>query len=86
MTVLIDTNIILDYVLKREPFAQSALQCLDRLMEAKAKVWLTASTITDIYYVGPDRIALRRGFDAGLMDWDGNWIAKRRIFTGFGDD
>jgi predicted nucleic acid-binding protein len=51
MTVLIDTNVILDYVLKREPFAADALACLDRLIISKAKVWLTASTITDIYYV-----------------------------------
>ena len=51
MTVLIDTNIILDYVLKREPFAQDALACLERLIINKDKVWLTASTITDIYYV-----------------------------------
>ncbi len=51
MTVLIDTNVILDYVLKREPFAADALACIDRLIIGKAKVWLTASTITDIYYV-----------------------------------
>ena len=51
MTVLIDTNVILDYVLKREPFAQDALDCLERLIISKAKIWLTASTITDIYYV-----------------------------------
>jgi predicted nucleic acid-binding protein len=51
MTVLIDTNVILDYVLKREPFAADALACLDRLIIGKAKIWLTASTITDIYYV-----------------------------------
>jgi len=51
MTVLIDTNVILDYVLKREPFAEDALACLDWLIIGKAKIWLTASTITDIYYV-----------------------------------
>ena len=51
MIVLIDTNIILDYILKREPFAQDAMDCLERLIANKAKVWLTASTITDIYYI-----------------------------------
>jgi len=35
----------------REPFAQDAMTCLERLIMDKAKVWLTASTITDIYYV-----------------------------------
>ena len=59
MTVLIDTNVILDYVLKREPFAEDALACLDHLIIKKEKSWLTASTITDIYYV--TRRALRDG-------------------------
>jgi predicted nucleic acid-binding protein len=48
---MIDTNIMLDYVLNREPFANSALACLERLFAEKAKVYLTASTITDIYYL-----------------------------------
>jgi len=51
MIVLIDTNVILDYVLGREPFAEDARACLEWLITEKAKVWLTASTITDIYYV-----------------------------------
>jgi len=51
MTVLIDTNVILDYVLRREPFAQEARECLENLIHDDAKIWITASTITDIYYV-----------------------------------
>ena len=51
MTVLVDTNVILDYIHNREPFAQAASDCLEYLFANKAKVWLTASTITDIYYV-----------------------------------
>lgn len=51
MMVLIDTNVILDYVLRREPFADTALRVLDTLLAGKEKVWLTASTVTDIYYV-----------------------------------
>ena len=47
---------------------------------------IIVDNITTVYDVGPNRIALRRGFDVGLMDWNGNWIVKRRIFTGFGDD
>ncbi|MCL2048298.1 MAG: PIN domain-containing protein [Defluviitaleaceae bacterium] len=53
MTLLIDTNVILDYVLKREPLAQFAYECLERFIYNKDKysLWLTASTITDIYYI-----------------------------------
>ncbi len=57
MTVLIDTNVILDYVLKREPFAPYAFDCIDRLIIGRDKIWLTASTITDIFYI--TRKALR---------------------------
>ena len=68
MTVLIDTNVILDYVLKREPFAQSASDCLEYLLinKGKCKSWLTASTITDIYYVA--RRALNNNTSAKYED------------------
>ena len=39
-----------------------------------------------IYDVGPDRIALRRGFSIGLMDFSGNWITRRSIFGTLIDD
>jgi predicted nucleic-acid-binding protein len=51
MTVLIDTNVVLDYILEREQFVESACECLERLTVKKAKMFLTASTITDIYYL-----------------------------------
>jgi predicted nucleic acid-binding protein len=51
MTVLIDTNVVLDYILKREPNAEDARACLEHLLSRKDKAWLTASTITDIYYL-----------------------------------
>ena len=51
MILLIDTNVIIDYVLNREPFAKDTLECFEKLYKNKAKIWLTASTITDIYYI-----------------------------------
>ena len=42
--------------------------------------------LNDIYDAGPDRIAVRKGFDVGLMDWHGNWIVKRSIFSELQDD
>ena len=50
MIVLIGTNVILDYVLKREPGAADAKVCLDILVNRKAKIWLPVSALTDIYY------------------------------------
>ena len=42
--------------------------------------------VTSVSEVGPDRIVLQRGFDAGLMDWNGNWVVKRRIFSNLLED
>jgi len=50
MTVLIGTNVILDYVLKREPNAKAAKACLDILVGRKAKIWVPVTALTDIYY------------------------------------
>lgn len=51
MTALIDTNVIIDYILGREPFAPAARECVERLLAGNSKARLTASTITDIYYL-----------------------------------
>lgn len=51
MNVLIDTNVILDYILKREPFYLISADCLEKLAADNTKIWLTASTVTDIYYL-----------------------------------
>ena len=50
MTVLIGTNVILDYVLKREPHAAGAKACIDILLTRKAKMWLPVGALIDIYY------------------------------------
>lgn len=42
--------------------------------------------VTSIGTVGPDRIAVVRGFSAGLIDWKGNWIVKKSIFNKLNDD
>lgn len=42
--------------------------------------------LTDIGGVGPNRMAVQRGFSVGLMDWEGNWIVKESIFREVNDD
>jgi hypothetical protein len=44
------------------------------------------SGLNSVFEVGPDRISVRKGFDVGLMDWQGNWIVKRSIFSELQDD
>jgi len=50
MIVLIGTNVILDYVLKREPHAATSKICIDNLVSKKVKMWLPVNALTDIYY------------------------------------
>ena len=51
MNVLIDTNIILDDLLNREPRRKQACQIMDLVNDKKIFGYITANTLTDIYYV-----------------------------------
>jgi predicted nucleic acid-binding protein len=51
MKLLIDTNVILDALMEREPWAESAQALLLAIAEEKAEGFITASTVTDIYYI-----------------------------------
>ena len=50
MKLMIDTNIILDAMMEREPWAKAAQNIMLAIAEDKAEGYITASTITDIYY------------------------------------
>lgn len=49
--VLFDTNIILDIALEREPFFEEALNLFEQIDEGNISPFITATTITDIYYI-----------------------------------
>jgi len=49
--VLFDTNIILDIALKRESFFEDAFKLFSLIDQKKIIGSITASTITDIYYI-----------------------------------
>ena len=51
MKILIDTNIIIDYLADRTPFADDAERVLELCGSGDIEGFLTASTVTDIYYV-----------------------------------
>ena len=50
MKILVDSNIALDAVLKRQPFCGSA-SIIIGLSEGSVGLFLSASAITDIYYI-----------------------------------
>lgn len=51
MRVLIDTNIVLDFLLQREPFFQDAELLFQGIDSGQVVGYATATTLTDIFYI-----------------------------------
>lgn len=49
--VILDTNIILDIALERREFSEDATKVLVLINQRRIKSFVTATTITDIYYI-----------------------------------
>ena len=49
MKLLIDTNVVLDVLLKREPFYVAAADVLKLTQRDNVREYITASAVTDIY-------------------------------------
>ena len=71
MQALFDTNVVLDALLKRPPWEADAAACWEACDEGKIMGCLTASTLTDIFYISRKikginvaRDAIRIWFDA----------------------
>lgn len=51
MKILIDTNVVLDVLLMREPFYKNAVRVLGMTKRDDIKEYVSASAVTDIYYI-----------------------------------
>ncbi len=51
MKLLIDTNVVLDVLLRREPFFKAAGGALNLSQRDDVREYVSASAITDIYYI-----------------------------------
>lgn len=51
MRVLIDTNIILDFLLQRSPFCEDAELLFQLIDSGQVIGYVTATTLTDIFYI-----------------------------------
>lgn len=49
--ILIDTNIVLDFALQRQEFGENAKKMILFIAKNRIKSYVTASSITDIYYI-----------------------------------
>ncbi len=57
MKILIDTNIVLDVLLNREPFSKYSAEIFKLAEQGKVEAFLTANSVTDIVYI------LRKTYD-----------------------
>ncbi|WP_414526369.1 type II toxin-antitoxin system VapC family toxin [Nodularia chucula] len=51
MRVFIDTNVVLDFLLEREPFVEDAVKLFAKIDAGEITGFIAATTITNIYYI-----------------------------------
>ena len=68
MKVLIDTNVILDALMKRTPWVRAAEAVLMAVAEEKVTGYITASTFTDLYYLLQKRLQNKELTRQTLLD------------------
>lgn len=51
MRILIDTNVVLDFLQEREPFVDDAARVFERIDAGEVQGFIAAITITNIYYI-----------------------------------
>lgn len=56
MDIMIDTNVIIDYLLDRRPFSDEAEEILACCMRREIRGYVLASCVTDIFYIAGKRV------------------------------
>lgn len=51
MRVLVDTNVVLDFLQEREPFVEDAARLIERIDAGEIEGFIAATTITNLYYI-----------------------------------
>ena len=51
MRILIDTNVVLDFLQEREPFVENAAKLFEQIDVGEIEGFIAATTITNIYYI-----------------------------------
>ena len=69
MKVLVDTNIILDFLLEREPFFTDADTLIQTIRADQIQGYLTATTLTDIFYIArkPKGVQIAKQYISDLL-------------------
>lgn len=69
MRVLVDTNIILDFLLEREPFFTDADTLIQTIKAERIQGYLIATTLTDIFYIArkPKGVQMAKQYISDLL-------------------
>lgn len=62
--VLIDTNVALDFLLRREPWLTEAQALLDAHARGEVIGYVPASAVTDIFYISRRLVGAEKAFEA----------------------
>ncbi|MDR3011718.1 MAG: PIN domain-containing protein [Chitinispirillales bacterium] len=60
MNVLIDTNVVLDILLRREPYYNDAARVNVLAEKGYIRSYISASSVTDIFYIAKKELLTRR--------------------------
>jgi predicted nucleic acid-binding protein len=60
MRVLLDTNVVLDVLLEREPHAHAAAQLMSLVDDGQIEGYLCATTVTTVHYLAAKALGPRR--------------------------
>ncbi|MCL2654590.1 MAG: PIN domain-containing protein [Coriobacteriia bacterium] len=67
LRVLLDTNVILDYIFKRKPFFDDADQVIRMTVDYESNPAMSASSVTDVFYL-INRMTHSRDMSRKLLD------------------
>ena len=56
MKALVDTNVILDFFLSREPQKEAVTKLFEQIYQERVEAFTTASSVSDIYYITAKRL------------------------------
>jgi predicted nucleic acid-binding protein len=66
MRILIDTNVVLDFLQEREPFVEDAAKLFEKIDAGEKSGFIAATTITNIYYIVRKAVGIVAAQDALL--------------------
>ena len=85
MKLLIDTTVVLDVLLKREPFYEAAADVLKLTQRDDVREYISASAVTDIYYIAhrqlKDKAAVKELLKRLLMVISVTAVSEREIVS-----